>query len=135
MSGLRVDGVVGRYGAVTAVDEVILTVAPGSRHAVIGPNGAGKSTLLSLVAGSLTAYAGRILHAGDDITRLGPAARARRGIGRTFQHPGVIDSLSVADNVALGVPLRRSLQVRTAVTGALDRVGLATRHFRNPAPD
>ena len=122
---LRVDGLVGRYGAVTAVDGVDLTMAAGSRHAVIGPNGAGKSTLLSLIAGSLAPHRGRIRYQGADVTRLGQAARARRGIGRTFQHPGIVDRLTVADNVALGVPVRRSLRVRAAVTEALDQVGLA----------
>ncbi|MDI6100809.1 ATP-binding cassette domain-containing protein [Actinoplanes sp. NEAU-A12] len=122
---LRVHDLVGRYGAVTAVDGVSLTVAAGSRHAVIGPNGAGKSTLLSLIAGSLAPHGGRVLYRDTDITRLGQAARARRGIGRTFQHPGIVERLTVADNVALGVPMRRSLRVRAAVTDALDQVGLA----------
>ncbi|WP_430785986.1 ATP-binding cassette domain-containing protein [Actinoplanes sp. G11-F43] len=138
---LRVDGVTGRYGAVTAVDDVTLTVTAGSRHAVIGPNGAGKSTLLSLIAGSLRPSAGRLVHAGHDITRVGQAARARRGIGRTFQHPGVIASLTVADNVALAVPPRRPgtavtdalNPAATAVTDALDPAGMAVTDALDPA--
>lgn len=124
---LHLDRVVGRYGAVTAVDGVTLTVATGGRHAVIGPNGAGKSTLLGLIAGDLAPGSGRIRHHGRDITRLGAAARARRGIGRTFQHPGVFERLSVRDNVALAVRDRKPPKVRAAVTGALGLVGLTAR--------
>ncbi|MFC0532081.1 ATP-binding cassette domain-containing protein [Phytohabitans kaempferiae] len=98
---LHVDGVGRRFGELTALDDVSLTIAAGGRHAVIGPNGAGKTTLLNLVAGTLPATAGRIVFDGRDITAMPVRARARLGIGRTWQHPAVFDRLPVATNLAL----------------------------------
>ncbi|MDG6108979.1 ABC transporter ATP-binding protein [Dactylosporangium aurantiacum] len=96
---LRVDGLGRRYGDLAALDGVDLRVAPGDRLGLIGPNGAGKSTLLNLIAGSLRPTAGRIRFDGRDVTRLGPARRARLGVGRTHQHPAVWSSLPALDNV------------------------------------
>ena len=122
------------YGALRAVDGVDLSLAAGARHALIGPNGAGKTTLLHLVAGTIRPSAGRVLLAGRDVTRAGPARRNRLGIGRTFQHPAVLPSLSVLDNVVLGgwhrggLPrwpgTRQRLLSRQALEW-LDRIGLA----------
>ncbi|MEV0129462.1 ABC transporter ATP-binding protein [Dactylosporangium sp. NPDC050688] len=96
---LQVDGLGRRYGDLAALDGVHLRVAPGDRLGLIGPNGAGKSTLLNLIAGSLRPTAGRIRFDGRDVTRLGPARRARLGVGRTHQHPAVWSSLPALDNV------------------------------------
>ena len=98
---LHVDGVGRRFGELTALDAVSLTVAAGGRHAVIGPNGAGKTTLLNLVAGTLPVTAGRIVFDGRDITGTPVRVRAGLGIGRTWQHPALFDRLSVATNLAL----------------------------------
>ncbi|UWP82413.1 ATP-binding cassette domain-containing protein [Dactylosporangium fulvum] len=100
---LQADTVSRRYGGLTALDNVSLAVPAGARHAVIGANGAGKTTLFHCVAGTIRPSSGRILLDGNDVTRLGPAARARRGIGRTFQHPAVVGGLTVAANLALAV--------------------------------
>ncbi|MFF5232242.1 ABC transporter ATP-binding protein [Dactylosporangium sp. NPDC000521] len=96
---LEVAGLGRRYGDLAVLDGVDLRMAPGDRVGLIGPNGAGKSTLLNLVAGSLRPTAGRIRFDGRDVTRLGPAGRARLGIGRTHQHPAVWASLPALDNV------------------------------------
>ena len=98
---LALDQVTHRFGGLTAVDDLTWEIPTGARHAVIGPNGAGKSTLLHLVAGSLNPTQGRVQFDGHDITRLGPAAHARLGIGRTWQHPAVFTHLTVADHLAL----------------------------------
>ena len=92
-----------RYGGLDALRDLTLALPPGARHAVIGANGAGKSTLFNLIAGSARPTSGQVIFDQQDITRLGPAARARRGIGRTFQHPAVFENLSVKANVALAV--------------------------------
>lgn len=132
---LRLDTVGRRYGGLQALHDVSLTLPAGARHAVIGANGAGKSTLFGIIAGSVRPTSGRILLNGHDVTRLGPAARARRGIGRTFQHPAVFGRLTAARNVALAIsrrtpPSARSGRIRCgALTdhahAVLDTAGLA----------
>ncbi len=100
-AALELAGVSYRYGQLTALAGVDLRVAAGTRHAVIGPNGAGKSTLLAIVAGTLRPDHGRVLLGGRDVTGRGPARRARLGIGRTFQQPAVIPTLSPLDNMTI----------------------------------
>jgi branched-chain amino acid transport system ATP-binding protein len=90
-----------RFGRLDAVDGVSITLPAGARRALIGPNGAGKTTLLNLLAGALKPTGGRIHFDGRDVTRLGSVRRARRGIGRTHQHPAVWPTLSAMDNVAV----------------------------------
>ncbi|MFG3257759.1 ABC transporter ATP-binding protein [Streptomyces sp. NPDC048172] len=102
-SGLALTGLSRRYGSLTAVDDVSLTLPPGARHAVIGPNGAGKSTLLNLIAGTVRAHQGRVVLAGRDLTRAGPARRGRLGIARSFQQPSVFADLTVRENLVLAV--------------------------------
>ncbi|MGC4855366.1 ATP-binding cassette domain-containing protein [Micromonospora sp. DT4] len=106
MTLVRLDAVGRRYGGLRALHDVSLILPAGARHAVIGANGAGKSTLFGIIAGSVRPTSGRVLLDGHDVTRLGPAARARRGIGRTFQHPAVFGRLSAAANVALAISRR-----------------------------
>ena len=89
------------YRRLAAVNGVDLHVPAGARHALVGPNGAGKTTLLHLLAGTLRPKAGRIRLSGRDITRTCPARRARLGIGRSFQTPALLDSLTVLDNLIL----------------------------------
>lgn len=98
---LRLDGVSLHYGSLRAVDDVSFALRSGERHALIGPNGAGKSTLLAVIAGSLRSTRGRILVAGQDVTRSSEHRRARLGVAKTFQHSSVFLGLSVLDNVAL----------------------------------
>jgi branched-chain amino acid transport system ATP-binding protein len=98
-----------RFGGHVAVDRVSLEVSPGGLTSIIGPNGAGKTTLFNLLSGQLRPAAGRVAFKGRDVTRLGAAARARLGIGRSFQLTHVFPTLSVLENVRLAVQARRGL--------------------------
>ncbi|MDR6419590.1 ABC transporter ATP-binding protein [Paraburkholderia phenoliruptrix] len=96
---LALYGVAKRFGATQILRGVNLAIEPGERHALIGPNGAGKSTLFNLIAGGARPNAGRIDLFGAEITRLAPAAIARRGLARSFQSTSVFARLSVFDNL------------------------------------
>jgi branched-chain amino acid transport system ATP-binding protein len=90
-----------RFGGLTAVDQVSLTMAAGERRALIGPNGAGKTTLFGVISGELTATSGRVVVFGDDVTGLPPHKRAARGIARTFQIIRLFPNLTVMENALL----------------------------------
>jgi ABC-type branched-subunit amino acid transport system ATPase component len=97
------------YGGVLAVSGVSLAVERGTVHALIGPNGAGKSTLINCVSGLYRADGGRIRLAGKDVTDLPAHARARMGLARTFQNLQLVNSLTVMENLQLGLRARRSV--------------------------
>jgi branched-chain amino acid transport system ATP-binding protein len=126
---LALDGVVKRFGGLCAVDGVSLTLPQGGITGVIGPNGAGKTTLFSLIAGSEQPSAGRVLLAGEDVTRLPPHARAARGVGRTFQITQPFGGMSVRENIAVGAYLRhaRRGEALARAEAIAHRVGLADR--------
>jgi ABC-type branched-subunit amino acid transport system ATPase component len=90
------------FGGVRAVDGVSFRVERGSITGLIGPNGAGKSTALGAIAGALRADAGSIEFEGDDVTKLPPMKRARRGLIRTFQSSSEFDRLTVLENLLVG---------------------------------
>lgn len=102
-SVLRTEGLVRRFGGITATQNVSLNVSQGARHALIGPNGAGKTTLINLLTGLLDPSAGRILLDGDDITHLAPHERVRRGMVRTFQINQLFNSLTPQETLAMVV--------------------------------
>lgn len=91
-----------RFGGVTAIDNLSLTVEPGQVTALIGPNGAGKTTAINLVTGFLAANQGDILFDGARINDLPMHERAAAGIARTYQTPQIAPGLSVLENVMLG---------------------------------
>jgi branched-chain amino acid transport system ATP-binding protein len=92
-----------RFGGVVAVDEASLVVSPGSVHAIIGPNGAGKTTFLNAISGLVPMAEGKVLFEGHDLGSLPAHQRARLGIARTFQNPALIETLSVRENVQVGL--------------------------------
>ena len=100
---LSAEGLVMRFGGITATNSVTLHLKKGARHALIGPNGAGKTTLINLLTGVLQPTAGRITLLGEDITRLAPHRRAGRGMVRTFQINQLFDSLTPLETLALTV--------------------------------
>jgi branched-chain amino acid transport system ATP-binding protein len=104
---LEARGVTRRYGGLTAVDDMSITAEPARVTALIGPNGAGKTTLFHCLTGVERPDAGTVLLDGADITERSPDARARLGIGRTFQRLAVFPSMTVAQNLRVGAEGRR----------------------------
>jgi branched-chain amino acid transport system permease protein len=107
-----------RFGGLTALSDVDVTVRAGSILGLIGPNGAGKSTCLSMLAGSLQPDTGHISLCGEDVTRLPADARAARGLARTFQLPRVPADMTVLDVATLGAFRRGSSGLLRGVVGA-----------------
>jgi ABC-type branched-subunit amino acid transport system ATPase component len=103
-----VDGLRAAFGGLVAVDGVNLAVRTGQITGLIGPNGAGKTTTFDAISGLNRRCRGRITLDESDLARRGPAARARLGLGRTFQQMQLFDSLTVSENVALGVEASRA---------------------------
>jgi ABC-type branched-subunit amino acid transport system ATPase component len=99
---LSVRGLVVRFGGLVAVSGVDLDAPERAITGLIGPNGAGKTTTFNACSGLNSPSEGSVHLLGRDVTRMGPAARAGRGLGRTFQRMELFTSLSVRDNVALG---------------------------------
>ncbi len=90
------------FGGVQALREVSFSVWPAEIVSIIGPNGAGKTTLLNVVSGFVRPQAGRVEIEGRSVTRLRVDKRARLGVGRTFQTPRLLSTLSVIENVMQG---------------------------------
>jgi branched-chain amino acid transport system ATP-binding protein len=103
---LECKGLVRRFGALVAVDNVDMTVEPGEIRAVIGPNGAGKSTLFNLITSTLRPSEGEVVFAGETITGLPVHAVAQRGIARTFQRCHVYPGLTARENVRIAAQAR-----------------------------
>ena len=99
---LEVEELVAAYGPVRAVDGVSLTVPAGSITAVLGANGAGKSSLLRAVSGIVRPQSGRVRFCGEDITRQGAEDIVRRGLAHVPEGGGVIQELTVEENLRLG---------------------------------
>lgn len=106
---LDVESVTKSYAGVVALRDATVSVEPGTIHALIGPNGAGKSTFINVVAGLYAPTSGRIRIGGVDVTDLPAHRRARLGLVRTFQNLQLIQSVSVLENVMLGMRRRQGL--------------------------
>ena len=127
------------FGGLKATDDVSLDLRPGEIHALIGPNGAGKTTLIHQICGTLKPGGGSIRFLGQEILGLGVSARARLGLGRTFQISSLAMDFSALRNVMLAVQSRQGSSFRffakvmadpgltEPAMAALDRVGLAGR--------
>jgi len=122
---LEVRAVTVRFGGLSALDSVQLDLRSGEVTGLIGPNGAGKTTLFNVISGLQVPTAGRVLVDGDDVSKLKPFKRARRGVARTFQRLEVFGSLSVRENVLVAAELGdRRDEASAAVDELLDRIGL-----------
>jgi branched-chain amino acid transport system ATP-binding protein len=112
------------FGGLQAVNDVDLHVEPGEIVGLIGPNGAGKTTLFDLMSGFLAVDSGLISLHGNDITRQSPEARARAGLGRSFQDARLFPGLTVAESIAVGLDLevdvRDPLAIALAVSAATE---------------
>src|SRR5690242_1990472 len=129
MALLEVDDVTVRFGGHVAVDQVSVRAEPGRITGLIGPNGAGKTTLFNAITGLITPNAGSVRLDGNDITRLPPYRRARRGIARTFQRLELFSVLSARENIAVAAETRRGWahergHVHNTVDAIIDRIGL-----------
>ncbi|WP_307845628.1 ABC transporter ATP-binding protein [Planomonospora sp. ID67723] len=99
---LEIDGLTVRFGGVTALSGIDLTVRPGELVGLIGPNGAGKTTLFDCLTRRRVPESGRMRFEARDLNGLPPDEIAGRGIARTFQHLGLFPRLSVRENVMIG---------------------------------
>lgn len=100
---LELQDVTVSFDGFKALDNVSFSVAPKCIKVLIGPNGAGKSTLCDCIIGKVRAKAGKVFYKGRDVTRLPEYKLVRLGICRKFQAPGVLERLSVYDNLAVAV--------------------------------
>ena len=116
-SVLEVSAVTVRFGGLTALDAVSLTVAPGEIVGVIGPNGAGKTTLLNVLCGFIRPNEGQVFIDGRRHDHLRPHQLAGLGISRTLQGVGLFQGLSVIENVMTGANLRATAGFWSALLG------------------
>jgi branched-chain amino acid transport system ATP-binding protein len=118
------------FGGAQVLSNVSLSVASGCITGLIGPNGAGKTTLFNIVSGLLAPKAGTVVIEGHDVTKAGPAARARRGLSRTYQRLELFTSLTVWDNIRVAGEIRNSwgrrarIDVDAEAEGIIELVGL-----------
>ena len=129
MALLEIDDVVVQFGGIRAVDGATLALEAGRVGGLIGPNGAGKTTTFNVVTGLQEPTSGQVRIDGQDVTRLAPHERARKGLARTFQRLEVFGSLSVRDNILVAAEIRRSwsgdeLDPRQVTDEVIDRVGI-----------
>jgi general nucleoside transport system ATP-binding protein len=122
---LKLEHVSKQYPAVKANDDVSLTVQPGEIHAILGENGAGKSTLMKIVFGAVQPDAGTISIDGQPVTIRNPHEAKAQGIAMVFQHFSLFDTLTVAENVWLGLDSGESLaQVTERINAKAGEYGL-----------
>src|SRR3954471_12485738 len=114
---LEVHGFTKRFGGITAVDDVTFTLHEGETLGLIGGNGAGKTTIFDLISGLLPLDHGRLALKGEDATDWGADKGAAFGLGRSFQDARIFPSLTVAENIALG--LERHIEVRDHLSALL----------------
>jgi branched-chain amino acid transport system ATP-binding protein len=121
------------FGAIVIAQDLSLDVAPGEALGILGPNGAGKTSLLGMVTGTLAADRGSILFEGEDISRLSPDRRCRRGIARAFQIPQPFGDMTVFENCVVAAAFggnAGAAEAHRTCLDILDRCGLAEKANR-----
>lgn len=123
MSDIQLVNLVKSYGEMQAVKKISLHIKEGEFFSLLGPSGCGKSTTLRMIAGFVMPSSGRILIGSDEVTHLPPE---KRDIGIVFQNYAIFPHMSVAENIAFGLKLRRRsrVEIEKAVASALGQVGL-----------
>ncbi|WP_174285539.1 ABC transporter ATP-binding protein [Sphingomonas bacterium] len=131
MTNVVIEALTKRYGTTTAIDSVSLSIGEGEFVSLLGPSGCGKSTTLRLIAGFETADTGRILFDGEDVAHLPPN---RRDIGMVFQSYALFPHMTVAQNLAFGLEMRKMLpaMIRSRVAKVLEMVRLVPEADRYP---
>ena len=135
---LRTERLTVRFGGLTALNQVSLSVARGEIRAIIGPNGAGKSTFFNCVTGVIGPTGGRILFDGEEITGLSPDRISQKALARSYQITNILPGATVLENVRIAAQSRRHgwslLRHYRAYTDIIDRarqalaaVGLAAK--------
>jgi putative spermidine/putrescine transport system ATP-binding protein len=131
MAFLQLEGLSKRYGAIDAVVATNLAVEKGEFVSLLGPSGCGKTTTLQMIAGFVEVSDGRIVLDGHDITHAKPSSR---GLGVVFQSYALFPHMSVADNVAFGLRMRKvpAADIQRRVTTVLELVRLSQHAQRYP---
>jgi len=130
---LALEAISKRFGAVVVADRVNLALGDGEALGIIGPNGAGKTTLFGIATGTLTPDSGRVLFAGEDITRLPAERRCRKGLARSFQIPQPFSGMTVFENMLVAAAFgsgEREIAVYDRCAELLQRCGLADKANR-----
>jgi ABC-type branched-subunit amino acid transport system ATPase component len=135
---LSIKSLTKRFGGLTAVDNLDMTIRYGTIHSLIGPNGAGKTTVVNMITGIDAPASGEIIFTGENITGIKSWTIAQKGIARTYQHVRLFRGMSVIDNAAIGSRLihkypffdiifrtpRLHREERSCYTAAKDCLGL-----------
>ncbi|HUI16314.1 MAG TPA: ATP-binding cassette domain-containing protein, partial [Alphaproteobacteria bacterium] len=114
---LALRGITKRFPECLANDHIDLDVLPGEIHALLGENGAGKSTLVKIIYGVVRADEGTLFWEGAAVEIASPAVARRLGIGMVFQHFTLFESLTVAENIALGLDARETRGLAERIRG------------------
>jgi branched-chain amino acid transport system ATP-binding protein len=118
MSVLEVRDLTIRFGGLTAIDGLNLTVDEWEIVGLMGPNGAGKTTAFNCITGFYKPSRGQVFYKGDDVTKLPPHRKAALGFGRTFQNVGMVKSETVLDNLLTAQHTKAGYGALQAVAGS-----------------
>jgi branched-chain amino acid transport system ATP-binding protein len=129
---LQVGAITKTFGGFTALDNITVDIRKGERFGLIGPNGSGKTktTLINCISGALRPQSGTVVFCGEDVTQLPPHLRARRGIARSFQIPRPFKSMTVLENLMVGLDFAgvgSGQMEEDAAMSILTRMGLAAK--------
>ena len=127
-SRIRCQGICKSYPGVIANHQISLSIQPGEIHALLGENGAGKSTLMKILYGVTSPDAGQIWWNGDSASITSPAVAKDMGIGMVFQHFALFETLTVAENISLALPVSQSKPYRRFT----ERIRHISEHYGIP---